>query len=172
MLPHLLQSRGAIVERVEGGADAMKALRKAHGRGRQFDVAIFDVEVRSDDGAGLAELRLEAALPKINCYGFSMHASWAGLPPANRQYNLQSSASWFKHWTREFKPSPPPDSAEGSAARYRLLAEETLAAEAHLPDVAAVQQAVLTAMSKGATLSFCFSPHKLSPFLSWSNCRA
>ena len=73
------------------------------------------------------ELRLEAALPKINCYGFRMHASWAGLP-ANREYNLQSSASWFKHWTREFKPSPPPDPAEGSAERCRLLAEETLAA--------------------------------------------
>ena len=82
-----------------------------------------------------------------------MHASWAGLPPANREYNLQSSASWFKHWTREFKSSPPPDPAEGSVERYRLLAEETLAAEAHLPDVTAVQQAILTAMSKGATFS-------------------
>ena len=54
VLHPMLESWGAAVKRVESGHEAMKALRKTNGRERQFDVVVFDVDVRCEDGSGIA----------------------------------------------------------------------------------------------------------------------
>jgi PAS domain S-box-containing protein len=54
VLPQLLESWGITVERAADGAEAMKALRAMDGREWQFDVVVFDVDVRCEGGVGLA----------------------------------------------------------------------------------------------------------------------
>ena len=52
-LPKMIEAWGATVERAEGGIEAMKMLRNANGRDRQFDVVVFNVDERCEDGAGI-----------------------------------------------------------------------------------------------------------------------
>ena len=52
-LPKMIEAWGATVERAEGGIEAMKMLRNATGRDRQFDVVVFNVDERCEDGAGI-----------------------------------------------------------------------------------------------------------------------
>ena len=56
-------------------------------------------------------------------------------------------------WTSAFKPTDPVILGDGSAARYQAFAEHARRAEAHLTDVPAIQQAILTALRNGATYS-------------------
>ena len=66
VLPDVIESWGATVERVEGGTGAMEALRMAPGREQQFEIVVFDVDVRCEDGAGLARtIRDDASLAGI-----------------------------------------------------------------------------------------------------------
>ena len=63
VLQQMIESWGATVVRVTGGADALHALRMMPGRDWQFDVAVFDVDARCEDGAGIARaIREEARL--------------------------------------------------------------------------------------------------------------
>lgn len=98
-------------------------------------------------------LRLEAALFLTNCYLLQFEAAENDLsaaPPAARGKYLDG---WLDLWTRNFIPKPAPEPGEGSAERARKLAEQSLAAEAHLTDVSAVQQAILAKLREGATYS-------------------
>jgi PAS domain S-box-containing protein len=54
VLPQLLESWDITVEHVGDGASAMKALRAKDARGWQFDVVLFDVDVRCENGASIA----------------------------------------------------------------------------------------------------------------------
>ena len=54
VLPKMIEAWGATVERAVGGIAAMEMLRKTQGRDRQFDVVIFDVDERCENGVGIA----------------------------------------------------------------------------------------------------------------------
>ena len=97
--------------------------------------------------------RLEAALLLTNCYLLQFEAGADNLSagrPAGRGKYLDG---WLDLWTRDFTQKPAPEPGEGSAERAQKLAEQALAAEAHLTTVAAVQQEILTALRGGATYS-------------------
>jgi len=56
VLTQLIRSWGATVEHVAGASEAVKMLHVAHGHGRQFDVVLFDVDVRCEGGEGIARV--------------------------------------------------------------------------------------------------------------------
>lgn len=98
-------------------------------------------------------LHLEAALPRINCYVLEFAAAESNLsavPPAGRGKYLDA---WVSLWCRDLKSTPAPKPGDGSAERAQALAEQALAAEAHLTDVHAIQVDILAAMRQGATFS-------------------
>jgi hypothetical protein len=99
------------------------------------------------------ELRFDAALPNQNCYTLKIHASWANLPPDSHAFFRNSFEHWVTYWTKPLQIASAPEDDEGSTERYRALAEQTLAMEAQLSTVAAVQDALLAQMRKGATFS-------------------
>lgn len=97
--------------------------------------------------------RLEAALLLTNCYLLQFEAGADNLSaeqPAGRGKYLDG---WLDLWTRDFNQKPAPEPGEGSVERAQKLAEQALAAEAHLTTVAAVQQEILAALRRGATYS-------------------
>ena len=66
VLPQMIESWGAVVELVEGGTEAMEALRRMQRRDRQIDLVIFDVDVRCEGGTGIARaIRDDASLAGI-----------------------------------------------------------------------------------------------------------
>lgn len=97
------------------------------------------------------ELRFEAALLLKNYYSLRVESSWAESAATHHDYYRKTSDSWFGFWTRDFMPANPPRAKAGSPARYRKLCDAALIAEAHLDSVAAIQQAILTAMKHGGT---------------------
>ncbi|MEO6786068.1 MAG: PAS domain S-box protein, partial [Chthoniobacteraceae bacterium] len=54
VLSGLLESWGVAVEHADGGSAAMNALGVADERGWQFDVVVFNVDIRCADGVGIA----------------------------------------------------------------------------------------------------------------------
>jgi hypothetical protein len=99
------------------------------------------------------ELRFEAALPTINCYTLHVDADWSATAAKYHDYYQKTSVSWFKHWTRDFKPTKLPHPAANVPERYKMLVGQSLSAESNLVDVEAIQQTILAAMRKGATFS-------------------
>ena len=66
VLPQLLETWGISLERASGGVEAMKILRKKDARAAQFDMVVFDVDVRCKDGVGFARaIRDDAALAGV-----------------------------------------------------------------------------------------------------------
>ncbi len=113
----------------------------------------YRAEGKSNGVPYRAMLRLQAALPLTNCYLLQFEAAekdLSALRPAGRGKYLDG---WLDLWTRDFKPAPAPTPGEGSAERSRELAEQALAAEAHLDSVASVQQEIVRALQAGATFS-------------------
>ncbi|MDP3072330.1 MAG: hypothetical protein Q8N18_18710 [Opitutaceae bacterium] len=100
-------------------------------------------------------LRLEAALLQTNCYLIEFEAAEKDLSAERPQGPGKSLDGWLDLWTRHFSPAPAPAPApdEGSVERAQQLAERAIAAEAHLADVASVQQEILAALRQGATYS-------------------
>lgn len=97
------------------------------------------------------ELRFEAALFFRNCYSLRVEASWAEHSADSHDYFRKTSDSWFSLWTRDLMAANPPKADAGSADRYRKLAEAALTAEAQLDSVAAIQQAIITAVKDGGS---------------------
>lgn len=95
-------------------------------------------------------LRFEAALPEWSCYSFRATALWGELPSDHAEYYRKTAGSWFEHWTSEFIAANSPLASQGSVERYRQHCEQALSAESHLDSVAAIQQAIITAMKRGA----------------------
>ncbi len=60
-----------------------------------------------------------------------------------------SAKAWFELWTRDLRAAEAPDPGEGSADRYRALADESLAAESAMSDAAAIQRTILERMRAG-----------------------
>jgi hypothetical protein len=98
-------------------------------------------------------LTYQAALPDVNCYSLRIDSSWAALPATHHEYYRRTSGSWFELWTREFQRASPPEVGVGSAARYQLLSEAALKAEAQLNSVEAIEKAITAAMKSGASFS-------------------
>lgn len=96
-------------------------------------------------------LRFEAALPAVNCYSIHMEVSWAHCPVSAHDYYSKARATWFDYWTRDLTLSDPPAPGSGSEERYRELAAAAVSAEAHLSDVAAIQQAILGLLREGGS---------------------
>ncbi len=66
VLPKLFECWGATVERAEGAAQALTVLRGPRGRAPRFDLVIFDVDVRREDGVGIAQaIREEPSLAGV-----------------------------------------------------------------------------------------------------------
>ena len=102
-------------------------------------------------------LRYLIAVGSKNYYQLFVDASWPDAAPDQREYSRRSAGSWIDFWTRTFVDGIPPVARQGSAKRYADLCEETLATEARLHSVEAIQQAIVTAMKEGA----CFlTSHK------------
>jgi hypothetical protein len=99
------------------------------------------------------QLRLEAALFLTNCYLLEFEAAEKDLSAARPTGRGKYLDGWLDLWTRHFTPTSAPEPGDGSADRAQKLAEQALAAEAHLTTVPAVQQAILTALRDGATFS-------------------
>ena len=97
------------------------------------------------------ELRLDAALRKVNAYSLRVETSWARQSGAHVDYQRKSSVSWFAMWTCELTPANPPDAEAGSPIRYRELAEAALQAESSLDSVAAIQQVIVAALKRGGS---------------------
>jgi hypothetical protein len=98
-------------------------------------------------------LRFEAALAVDNAYTLTADASWPSVSDSENASRKKSAESWFDVWTSAFQPTGPVILGDGSAARYQAFAEHARRAEAHLTDVPAIQQAILTALRNGATYS-------------------
>ena len=97
------------------------------------------------------ELRFEAAMPLYNCYSLRVDVSWASQPSTHFDYFRSTSDSWFSLWTRDLMSATPPDPGEGSPKRYRELCDAALHSEAHLDSVAAIQEAIVTALKRGGS---------------------
>lgn len=98
-------------------------------------------------------LRLEAALLFTNCYLLQFEAAEKDLSPVRPPGKGKYLDGWLDVWCRDFKRATAPEPGEGSARRAQKLAEQSLAAEAHLADVPTVQQEILDAVRNGATFS-------------------
>jgi hypothetical protein len=114
-------------------------------------------------------LTYEAVLPETNCYSLRVEASWADMPQTHHDYYRKTSRSWFDLWTHDFQRASPPSVDEGSAQRYRELCEAALNAEAGLNSIEAIQQAVVTAMKRGA--SFATAHKEGGTNIGWQNGR-
>jgi hypothetical protein len=113
------------------------------------------------------ELRFEAALPGTNCYSLRVDASWGAMPANSHDYFRKTASGWIDFWTRSFKRDNPVEAGEGSAAQYARIRDEALQAEARLDSAAAIQQAILAGMKRGATFS---TAHKEGgTLLKWSD---
>ena len=99
------------------------------------------------------ELRFEATMGEKNHYSLRVEASWAELPATHHDYYRKNFESWFGYWTSEFTPARPPAANEGSEARYRMLCEAALRAEAHLDSIPAIQEAIVAALKAGRSFS-------------------
>lgn len=99
------------------------------------------------------ELRFEAALPLVNCYSLRVETSWAKSAATQHDYYRKTAGSWFSFWTRDFMPANPPNADAGSAERYHEICVASLNAEVQLDTVAAVQQAIVAAMKRGAVFT-------------------
>jgi PAS domain S-box-containing protein len=77
VLEGMIEAWGATVERAGDGIEALKMLRATHGRDRQFDMVIFDVDLRGERGMGLARaIRDDARFCEIKLVNVvSMNAS-------------------------------------------------------------------------------------------------
>lgn len=95
----------------------------------------------------------EAALAFTNCYRLQFAAAATELSPTPPTGPRKALDGWVDLWTREFKPAPAPAPRDGSAERYRELADRALTAEAHLQSVPAVQQEILNSLRAGASFS-------------------
>jgi hypothetical protein len=112
-------------------------------------------------------LRFEAALPLTNCYSLCVETSWANQAQVHHEYSRKTADSWFRFWTRDFKPAPPPTADAGSTARYQEICTASLHAEAHLDTVLALKQAIVAAMKRGA--SFATSHKEGGTNLRWTD---
>ncbi len=66
VLPKMLETRGAMVERADGAIEAMRKLRSTTRGEAQFDVVIFDVDERCENGDGMAQaIRADSGLARI-----------------------------------------------------------------------------------------------------------
>jgi len=80
----------------------------------------------------------------------------ADLPSGSYAYSLRmetpsddkSAQGWFDFWARDYQPVAP---SGGPGPRYAEIAEQVLRAEAHLDTVPAIQEAILSALRRGAT---------------------
>jgi hypothetical protein len=96
-------------------------------------------------------LYFEAALEGCNCYLLTMDVSWSEQASSNSDYYCKTSGSWFDLWTQEFMAAGPPRAGDGSSQRYQQFCQDALNAERQLDSVAAIQQAIIAAMKRGAT---------------------
>ena len=97
-----------------------------------------------------AELRFEAALPDTNEYSLRLEAHFDEYPEASQADCRKQAEGWFSIWTGGFKPVAAATAAAPASERYLVLIGQALAAEAHLTEVAAVQQSILAALRAGA----------------------
>lgn len=93
-------------------------------------------------------------------YSLSVDADWPRedrVTPDTESYFRNSSAGWLQFWTRDLEaaaaepPMAPPTPDE--ELQYRKIADEAIAAESHLVDVAAIQQAIVAEMRRGAVFT-------------------
>lgn len=66
VLPKMIEARGASAERADGGIDAMRRLRSVQDGDPRFDVVVFDVDERDENGIGIAQgIRADSGLAHI-----------------------------------------------------------------------------------------------------------
>jgi hypothetical protein len=114
-------------------------------------------------------LRFEAALSTCNCYSFHMHVSWAGQASSNSEYYRKTSGSWFSLWTSKFIAADRPLANFCSSQGYRQLCDDALHDDKQLDSIAAIQNALITALKSGA--SFRTSHKEGGTNIYWRNDR-